>query len=160
MRALLMSASFLASLAVQADSSFGLMPMPATPKYVAECGACHTAYAPGYLPARSWKKLMGELGNHFGDDASLDPASRDALSAELQALALDSPYANRAVAAKGGVGESQRLTTTPFFRFMHDEVPASFWRRVKVGSKANCGACHTKADQGRFFQSEIEIPKE
>lgn len=159
MRAFLLIAAALAAQTAAADSPYGLMPMPAAPQYVAECGSCHTAYAPGYLPARSWKKMLEDLKNHFGDDASLDPATRDLLSAQLQALALDSANANRAVAARGGAGESQRLTTTPFFRYMHDEVPASFWQRAKVGSKANCGACHLKADQGRYYQSEIQIPK-
>ena len=31
-----------------------------------ECGACHLAFPPQMLPARSWKKLMGDLANHFG----------------------------------------------------------------------------------------------
>ncbi len=140
-----------------------IMPMPASPLYVDECGACHTAYAPGYLPARSWNQLLADLGNHFGTDASLKASERDLLAAQLQALALDSAHANRTVASRNGgawaAGTPLRITTSPFFGFMHDEVPASFWRRPKIGSKANCGACHTRADAGRYPEAEISIPK-
>ena len=35
-----------------------------------ECGACHMAFQPQMLPKRSWGKIMSELPNHFGEDAS------------------------------------------------------------------------------------------
>ncbi len=160
MRALLL---FLLA-ANSAAADYGtVMPMPASPLYVGECGACHTAYAPGYLPARSWNQLMADLGNHFGTDASLNQADRDLLAAQLQALALDSPQANRVIAGRNGGAWAAsiplRISTSPFFSFMHDEVPTSFWRRPKIGSKANCGACHTRADAGRYPEAEISIPK-
>jgi nitrate/TMAO reductase-like tetraheme cytochrome c subunit len=53
----------------------------------------------------------------------------------------------------------QRITTTPFFKYQHDEVPDSFWKREKIKSPANCGACHTKAETGSFVEREIHIPK-
>jgi hypothetical protein len=53
----------------------------------------------------------------------------------------------------------QRITEMPFFGFMHDEVPSSIWKRPKVGSKSNCVACHGRADEGRYFEREIIIPK-
>jgi hypothetical protein len=152
----------LANMEAGADNDV-VLPMPASPLYVSECGSCHTAYAPGYLPARSWLKLMSELNRHFDTDASLREADRDLISRQLQALALDTPQANRAIAARSGgqwiATTPLRISTSPFFQFMHDEVPASFWQRPKVGSKANCGACHRRADLGRYRESEIEIPK-
>ena len=33
--------------------------------YQNECGACHFAYQPGLLPARSWQALMTGLDQHF-----------------------------------------------------------------------------------------------
>ena len=41
-----------------------------------ECGACHMAYQPQFLPANSWRRILADLGNHFGEDASLDDAVR------------------------------------------------------------------------------------
>jgi len=39
-----------------------------------ECSDCHMAYPPIFLPKASWEKIFGNLSNHFGEDASLDPA--------------------------------------------------------------------------------------
>ena len=44
----------------------------ANAKYKEECGSCHFAYQPGLLPARSWEKIMGNLENHFNENAELD----------------------------------------------------------------------------------------
>ncbi len=35
------------------------------------CGAYHMAFQPQMLPERSWEKIMNELSDHFGEDASL-----------------------------------------------------------------------------------------
>ena len=161
-RSLTLSFLLLASVDAGADSG-AILAMPASPLYVSECGSCHTAYAPGYLPARSWQKLMAELNHHFGDDASLKDADRDLLLRQLQGLAMDTPNGNRAIAARNGgqwaAATPVRISTSPFFRFMHDEVPNSIWQRPQIASKANCGACHPRADEGRYPEAEIRIPK-
>jgi len=140
-----------------------VLPMPESKRYVSECGSCHTAYSPTYLPARSWRKLMLELDRHFGEDASLPQMERDQLLAQLEVLAGDTPRAVPAIAARNArvaVTETPvRVTEMPFFAFMHDEVPAAIWRRAKVGSKGNCIACHPRAEEGRYFEREIQIPK-
>ncbi len=46
------------------------------PLYAAECGGCHFAYQPGLLPEASWRKMMGSLADHFGENAELE--ARDA----------------------------------------------------------------------------------
>ncbi len=56
--------------AAHADGS--RMPAKILPSYTAECAACHTAYPPGMLPARSWQRTMKGLDHHYGSDASLD----------------------------------------------------------------------------------------
>jgi hypothetical protein len=140
-----------------------VLPMPASRLYVEECGSCHTAYAPTYLPARSWRKLMLELDRHFGEDASLAGADRDLLLEQLEQLASDGPRAVQAIThrnARAASGEPVlRVTEMPFFGYMHDEVPPAIWRRAKIGSKSNCIACHPRADEGRYFEREIVIPK-
>ena len=160
MRAILLPLLLLAG--VEADAGV-VLPMPASPLYRSECGSCHTAYAPGFLPARSWKKLMAELDHHFGEEASLKDAERDLLSSQLQALALDTPNADPVIATRNGGAWAAttplRLSTSPFFHYLHDEVPDSIWRRPKIASKANCGACHRQADTGRYPESEINIPQ-
>ena len=140
-----------------------MFPMPAGKAYVAECGACHTAYAPGLLPARSWKKMMAELENHFGEDASLDEAERVALLKPLLDLAADGNPANRLmrrIATSIPPAElPQRISTSPFFKYMHDEVPGYIWKRPKIGAPANCIACHGRATEGNYDEREVRIPK-
>jgi hypothetical protein len=151
------------ALPAEAGDLRDVLPMPASPLYVEECGSCHTAYAPTYLPARSWRKLMLELDRHFGEDASLAKPDRDLLLTQLEALAGDSPRAVRAITYRNTrvppSATPLRVTEMPFFDYMHEEVPASIWRRAKVGSKSNCIACHPRADEGRYFEREIVIPK-
>ncbi|MFA7501347.1 MAG: cytochrome C, partial [Sulfurimonas sp.] len=51
--------------------------------YVKECGACHFAYQPGLLPSNAWQKMMSNLENHFGSDASLAKEDFDSISKYL-----------------------------------------------------------------------------
>jgi cytochrome c553 len=140
-----------------------IFPMPTGKTYVNECGSCHTAYAPGLLPARSWRKMMGELGNHFGEDASLEEPQRLEILKNLELLAADGSQANmRMRRINGAIAPGmapQRVSETGYFKYMHDEVPAYIWKRKKIGSLANCIACHTRANDGRYGEREVRIPK-
>lgn len=146
----------------QADGEVSF-PMPPGKLYLDECGSCHTAYAPGLLPARSWQKMMNELEDHFGEDASLAEPQKLAILRWLTDYAADSRNATvlmRRIAASIPAGAApQRITETPLFKYQHDEVPKHIWKRTKVGSPANCGACHTHANEGRYPEREVRIPK-
>jgi hypothetical protein len=129
-----------------------------------ECSACHMAYPTGLLPARSWKKMMGELEKHFGEDASLAPEVANGITKYLTENAADTPRGTQMMSriASGIPGNSapQRFTETRYFGYLHDEVPSYVWKRKGIASKANCVACHTKAEQGSFVEREIKIPKQ
>ncbi|NWG40038.1 MAG: diheme cytochrome c [Hydrogenophilaceae bacterium] len=129
-----------------------------------ECSACHMAYPAGLLPARSWKKMMGELDRHFGEDASLTREVASGIEVYLTQNAADSPHATMMMSriASGIPGNSapQRFTETRYFGYLHDEVPTYVWKRKGIASKANCVACHTKAEAGSFIEREIKIPKQ
>ena len=56
-----------------------------------ECGACHWAYAPEFLPARSWQAITSNLSDHFGEDASLDPDTTGKIADYLIAHSADAP---------------------------------------------------------------------
>lgn len=128
-----------------------------------ECAACHMAYPAGLLPARSWTRMMHELENHFGEDASLSPEETLAITRYLTDNAADSPRANersRRIAIGIAPGDApQRFSETAYFRYLHDEVPAGVWKRAKIASRANCIACHTRAESGSFAERELRIPK-
>ena len=143
----------------QGGTSF---PMPAGKTYVEECGSCHTAFPPGMLPARSWRKMMNQLSEHFGEDASLDEPHYFAILKELETLASDGSYADmrmRRISAAIAANEApQRITDTAYFKRLHDEVPAAYWKRKGVGLPSNCIACHLHANEGRYAPAEMRIP--
>ncbi len=122
------------------------------PGYKTECAACHVAYPPGMLPAASWQRLMTHLPNHFGTDASLDPAAVKELSTWLAA--------NAATDRRAATSPPEdRITRSNWFARKHDEVPAADWKRASIKSASNCAACHTGADRGDFNEHNVRIPR-
>mgnify|MGYP001765076953 CR=1 FL=1 len=128
-----------------------------------ECAACHMAYPAGLLPARSWTRMMGELDRHFGEDASLSQKEVEQIARYLVDNAADTPRANammqRIASGIAASDKPQRFTETRYFSYLHDEVPSGVWKRKGIGSKSNCVACHTKAEERSFAEREIRIPK-
>jgi hypothetical protein len=85
----------------QAGGSHYFAPV-ADPMVKDECGSCHLAFAPSMLPASSWRRMMADLRNHFGDDASLDPAVTTKITEYLVNNAADTggPALQRQAAAR------------------------------------------------------------
>lgn len=131
-------------------------------QYVKECGECHFAYQPGLLPERSWRKIMNGLNDHFGDNAELPAATRDAITEYLAANSAEHGNYRRSEKILRSLSASVtplRITETPYIRHKHDEVPNRLIKaNDKVGSLSNCAACHTRAEQGSFSEREINIP--
>jgi cytochrome c553 len=122
------------------------------PSYKTECAACHVAYPPAMLPAASWQRLMTHLPNHFGTDASLDPAQLKELSIWLSA--------NAATGRRAAESPPEdRITRSAWFTRQHDEVPVATWKRSAIKSASNCAACHTSADRGDFNEHNVRIPR-
>lgn len=130
------------------DEYFAPVTDPAT---LSECGSCHLAFPPSMLPAASWKRMMAELQDHFGDDASLDADTTAAITRYLVANAGDAGGYRRDILRGLPRGAApQRITELPKWVHEHDEVSEAEWRAKDVGSKANCPACHVDADKGYF----------
>lgn len=145
----------LAALAAAAGLAHAGPPVPSTPAppaYREECGACHVAYHPGLLPAASWQRLMGNLGRHYGADASLDAAAARNIAAYLQANAGTYKRVREQP-------PEDRITRSAWFLRKHDEVPTDAWRRPSVKGPSNCAACHPAADKGDFNERAIRIPR-
>lgn len=122
-----------------------------------ECGSCHVPYPAKLLPAASWQKLMGDLGNHFGTDATLGDAATTKLITDF--LVANAGSAQRISSTKGAA-VPLRITETRWFVREHDEVRADVWKRPSIKSAANCGACHQGAADGNFGEHSIRIPKQ
>ena len=127
-----------------------------------ECGSCHTAYHPAFLPERSWRKMMADLERHFGENAGLDAAATKQIADFLAANAADRGGARRGRKVATSIPNAQaplRISETPWFVRKHNEVAAEVWKRKSVGSAANCAACHPGADKGRFDEHDIRVPR-
>jgi len=127
-----------------------------------ECASCHIAYAPSFLPKASWRRMMGGLDNHFGENASLDPATQADILKFLEANSADatpSKMGRRVMQGMGAKDAPLRITETRWFVKKHDEVPRATWSRKSVGSAANCAACHRQAEKGVFDDDAVRIPK-
>ncbi len=130
--------------------------------YTTECAACHFAYQPGWLPARSWKKMMQNLDDHFGENAELDQKTNDLLTQYLVAESADvKPHrkSHKVLRSIRAGATPQRISTLPYMLRKHDEIPARLITgNAKVGSAANCIACHTGASEGQFNEHGVKIP--
>jgi mono/diheme cytochrome c family protein len=118
-------------------------------EYKVECGSCHVAFPPGLLNKADWDKTMQGLEKHFGADASLDDKTTASIANWLRQHA----------GMRGGSGANPpRITTSTWFKGEHREVAPHLWKDARIKSPANCAACHTGAEQGRFGEGEISIP--
>jgi cytochrome b len=138
----------------------GMPAIPADRAMLSECGACHRPFHPSLLPRAAWARLMADLGDHFGEDASLPPAVRDEIARYLERYAAeswDSKAAHRfSVLAPG---DPTRITATPGWQRIHRGIDPAIFRSHAVGSPSNCAACHADADSGRFDTQAIALPE-
>jgi cytochrome c553 len=144
------------------DGGDDVMPRLTHAAWQQECASCHLAYPPAMLPRASWRRIMGGLEQHFGENASLDPATQADILKFLEAHAADSgnsAMGRRVMQGADAHNPPLRITETRWFTNKHDEVPRAVWSRKAVGSAANCVACHRQAEKGVFDDDTVRIPK-
>ncbi len=103
-----------------------------------ECSECHIAYPPRLLSAQAWKDMMGNLDNHFGEDASLDQDTAQKIETYLSANA-----------SRSSDLQKLRISEQTWFVHEHQEEvdPRKF---AKAKTWANCQSCHKDAAKGLF----------
>ncbi len=146
----------------RARTRFRQLEPVASTRWKEECAACHTLYHPGLLPTRSWIAMMDDLENHFGENASLDPAARAEITAFLVDHAADrapSLRSRRIAQSIPAVETPLRFTQTRYFERRHEDVSSRVFARPSIGSAANCAACHRNADAGIFDEEQVRIPR-
>jgi cytochrome b len=137
----------------------GVPVMPVNQAWVDECGECHQPFHPSLLPRASWRTLMAELEDHFGEDASPPEATATAIATFLDtyaAEAWDTEAAHRL--SNVSPGEPSRITATPYWVAKHSGLDPALFRQTSVRSRSNCGACHRDAATGRFDDQAIRPP--
>ena len=148
LHAALAALALAAAHSTDADDEPELARVPLPDGYREECGACHVPYSPRLLPGASWQRIMQDLAQHFGTDASLDPATTERMTAWLTTA---SGSARTTVPPP----PNDRITRSRWFMHEHAELPVAVFGRKSIGSAANCAACHTRADQGDFDEHRI-----
>lgn len=137
----------------------GLIAMPAFKTYTNQCSDCHEPYHPSLLPRASWAGIMAHLNNHFGEDASLDPATTAKIAAYLQKYASeawDTKAANRLRIVDPA--HPGRITDSPGWIRIHHRIDPAVFKSKAVRVRSNCKACHRDALSGRFDNQMIAIP--
>jgi hypothetical protein len=137
---------------------------PDNPAYAKECGSCHVAFPPGLLPERSWRRILGSLSNHFGDNAELKGPDADAISQYLVANSADHNRStrSRAIVASIPPGETPtRITETSYIGGIHGGLLDPAFQGVpKVRTLSECAACHPRAALGSFAVRRYVITDE
>lgn len=131
------------------------------PVYKEQCGDCHFAYQPEWLPSASWMKILDNLDDHFGEVVELDDDSKRIISDYLASNGADKSYTERAVKVMRGLGNKipLRITDTPYMKRKHHEISSNILNRKSIGSLSNCSACHIDADSGIYDDDHVRIPK-
>lgn len=108
----------------------GAISIATDPLTVKECSACHTPYAPRYLRAYAWQEIMANLGDHFGEDASVAESARLKIEKYL--------VYNAGRPRKIGL----KISDKKWFKKEHDPRRIKPEAMEKAGTFANCTACH------------------
>lgn len=119
-------------------------------KWEVECGSCHIAYPARFLTPETWQRLMDSLDRHFGDNASLDPATTREITEYLKRNASGSTSRS---------SRSMRISDTAWFTRTHHEVSSRAWTDPAIKSRANCTACHIDATRGDWSEHSVRMPR-
>lgn len=132
--------------------------------YLKECGACHMAFPPQLLPARSWQRVMGALDSHFGEPARIDTATHAKIAQYLAANGAESVTNAESIAVLASLQASEapeRITKVPYIEGLHVAVLDPRWNGTpRPKTLASCPACHYRAEAGDFFERRFKVSDE
>ena len=135
-----------------------------SPVYEKECGSCHFAYQAGWLPERSWRRLMGSLSSHFGENAEVSAASRETITTYLASRAADHSRnaRSREILAAIAPGDTPiSVTRVLYVGGIHGGfLDPNFRGKPAAKTLAQCPLCHQKAHRGWFAAVTYTISDE
>jgi hypothetical protein len=152
-RALAVAAAFAAGIASAGELRLDVGTND-SPVYEKECGSCHFPYQPGWLPERSWRRLLSSLNSHFGDNAELSPANRDAVTTYLVSRSADKAHNLRSRELMAALPPSETpisVTKVLYVGGIHGGfLDPNFKGKPQTKTLAQCPLCHQKAARGWF----------
>jgi len=131
------------------------------PLWREECGACHLAFHPSLLPARSWKVMMQEQASHFGEDLYLEQDTVKEIETFLVENSAEQGLTEPAWKINRSILKTEiplRITETPYWIKKHQKISEAIWDHPKVNGKVNCAACHLDAEAGTFEDAAMHLP--
>lgn len=144
-----------------ADHRLPVMPSPHNKAYEKSCGSCHMAYQPGFLPLRSWQRLLGGLDAHFGTSVTLSVLDFRRIDKLMRARATDKTHRIISKAILKSIPAKStplRITGIGYFQKEHSAVKWSKYANEPKNRLApRCQICHREASQG-YFDKEGLIP--
>ena len=132
-------------------------PLAQDAAWTSECSGCHLAYHPSLLPARSWRVLLAQGQDHFGEELALEARTASHLAdfaARHAAEAHESPAAWKIATTTPVAMAPLRITDTPFWKRRHARLQPSTWKAVHA---SECNACHRDAEAGTFSPRAIRV---
>jgi len=130
------------------------------PVFYKECGDCHDVYPPFLLPEKSWKRIIDDLDNHFGEkitDANISKSNQASIREFLYANSAEHSTREVSVKVMNSLGERRpkAITKTPYWRETHKNIPRSAYKNKKIKDKSNCKACHNDFEFGNLDDMNI-----
>ncbi len=126
--------------------------------FAKECASCHILYPPNLLPKKSWETMMGNLENHFGDDATIDMESNKNILNFLVENSAETSTTKASWKFLNSIGEKDiiALSETKFWEKKHKDISKELFKHKEIKSKANCKACHSDIEKGLIENENIK----
>lgn len=137
------------------------VPAVGNPTYREICGACHFLLQPALLPSRSWRLLLADTQNHFGQSVDLEAEQHAEVEAYLTQNAAEHTTGELAQEIVNSIGSSAplRVTEVPLIRHEHRRLDEAVFQRPSVAGRADCQACHSDANDGIYDDDNVVIPR-
>ncbi|WP_428026465.1 cytochrome C [Arcobacter sp.] len=101
---------------------------------------------------------MGDLANHFGDDASLEPEDEKTILDFLVQYSAEksTKEASYKILKSQENKDIIAITQSTFWKNEHKNIPKEVFLKKDVKSKANCKACHSDIEKGLIEDDKIK----
>lgn len=101
---------------------------------------------------------MGDLENHFGDDASINEESNKNILAFLLKNSAETSTMESAFKFLQSIKNQDiiAMSQTKYWEKTHKEIPKELFDHEKIKSKTNCKACHIDIEKGLIEDENIK----
>lgn len=122
------------------------------------CGSCHMVYPAYLLPKQSWNKMMDNLDNHFGKDASLPEEDTKIIRDYLMNNAAEHSTREAAIKVLDNLKTDapQEITKTNYWKKTHKNITKEQFE-ADYGIKSDCRTCHKTIRDGMIQDEAIKF---